>query len=151
MALRRPAKLREISNIPVILLTAKSEDTDKILGLTIGADDYVTKPLHPIEVGCTGQKSVAAIYHVGGDAHPKSQCDHDWRRVTLDDDSKRVTVDGDTVNLTPIEYSILHLLMQNAGKSLLLGQNLRTGVGGSCVWKFGFDGCCTYPAFAGEN
>ena len=109
------AKLREISNIPVILLTAKSEDTDKILGLTIGADDYVTKPFNPIEV-VARVKSQLRRYTMLGAMPTQNPSVITIGGVTLDDDSKRVTVDGDTVNLTPIEYSILHLLMQNAGK-----------------------------------
>lgn len=109
------AKLREVSNIPVILLTAKSEDTDKVLGLTIGADDYVTKPFNPLEV-VARVKSQLRRYTMLGSMPAQKASEITIGGVTLDDDSKRVTVDGETVNLTPIEYSILHLLMQNAGK-----------------------------------
>lgn len=109
------AKLREMSNIPVIFLTAKSEDTDKILGLTIGADDYVTKPFNPVEV-VARVKSQLRRYTMLGAMPAQKASVITIGGVTLDDDSKRVTVDGDAVSLTPIEYSILHLLMQNAGK-----------------------------------
>lgn len=109
------AQLRETSNIPVILLTAKSEDTDKILGLTIGADDYVTKPFNPVEV-VARVKSQLRRYTMLGSMPVQRPNVITIGGVTMDDDSKRVTVDGEPVALTPIEYSILQLLMQNAGK-----------------------------------
>lgn len=109
------AQLREISNIPVILLTAKSEDTDKVLGLTIGADDYITKPFNPVEV-VARVKSQLRRYTMLGSMPAQRPNAITIGGVTLDDDSKRVTVDGEPVALTPIEYSILHLLMENAGK-----------------------------------
>lgn len=108
-------RLREQSNIPVILLTAKSEDTDKVLGLTIGADDYVTKPFNPLEV-VARVKSQLRRYTLLGSMPPPRAAEITIGGVTLDDDSKRVTVDGEPVSLTPIEYSILHLLMQHPGK-----------------------------------
>ena len=111
-------KLREKSNIPVILLTAKSEDTDKVLGLTIGADDYITKPFNPMEV-MARVKSQLRRYTMLGSLQTEQV-----RRpkvltiggVMLDDESKSVQVDGEPVTLTPTEYSILKLLMQNAGQ-----------------------------------
>lgn len=109
------AQLREISNIPVILLTAKSEDTDKVLGLTIGADDYITKPFNPVEV-VARVKSQLRRYTLLGSMPAQRPNTITIGGVTLDDDSKRVTVDGEPVALTPIEYSILRLLMENAGK-----------------------------------
>ena len=109
------AQLRETSNIPVILLTAKSEDTDKILGLTIGADDYVTKPFNPVEV-VARVKSQLRRYTMLGSMPVQRPNVITIGGVTMDDDSKRVTVDGEPVALTPIEYSILQLLIQNAGK-----------------------------------
>ena len=106
------AKLREQSNIPVILLTAKSEDTDKVLGLTIGADDYVTKPFNPVEVVAQVKSQLRRYVMLGSMPAPQtSTCTIGG--IMLDDDSKRVTVDGEPVSLTPIEFSILHLLMQN--------------------------------------
>ena len=93
--------LREKSNIPVILLTAKSEDADKVLGLSIGADDYVTKPFNPMEVIARVRSQLRRYIMLGGMSGMEK---------------KSVTLDGEPVNLTPIEYSILKLLMENAGK-----------------------------------
>lgn len=109
------AKLREISNIPVILLTAKSEDTDKVLGLTIGADDYVTKPFNPLEV-VARVKSQLRRYTMLGAIPEKRASSITIGGIMLDDDSKQVTVDGEPVSLTPIEYNILYLLMRNPDK-----------------------------------
>ena len=97
-------RLREFSNVPVILLTAKSEDNDKILGLTAGADDYVTKPFNPIEVMARVKSQLRRFLQLGGGS----------RKVL--DDAKTVRLDGETVNLTPKEYDILRFLMQNPGK-----------------------------------
>lgn len=108
-------KLRERVNIPIILLTAKSEDTDKVLGLTIGADDYVTKPFNPVEVVARVKSQLRRYTLLGSMPEPKARA-VSIGGVTLDDDSKTVTVDGDPVALTPIEYSILRLLMKNAGR-----------------------------------
>lgn len=109
------AKLREEYNIPVILLTAKSEDTDKILGLTIGADDYVTKPFNPVEVVARVKSQIRRYTMLGAMPKPQSNV-LTFGGVSLDDDSKQVTIDGDIVNLTPLEFNILSLLMHNAGK-----------------------------------
>ena len=124
-------KLREKSNIPVILLTAKSEDTDKVLGLTIGADDYITKPFNPMEV-MARVKSQLRRYTMLGSLQTEQV-----RRpkvltiggVMLDDESKSVQVDGEPVTLTPTEYSILKLLMQNAGQVFSTAQIY------AVVWK----------------
>ncbi len=107
-------RLREAYNIPVILLTAKSEDTDKVLGLTIGADDYVTKPFSPMEVVARVKSQLRRYTTLG--SLPPAQHRLTIGGVSLDDESKTVTVDGEPVSLTPIEYSILHLLMKNAGR-----------------------------------
>lgn len=107
-------RLREAYNIPVILLTAKSEETDKVLGLTIGADDYVTKPFSPMEVVARVKSQLRRYTTLG--SLPPTQHQLTIGGVSLDDESKTVTVDGDPVSLTPIEYSILHLLMKNAGR-----------------------------------
>lgn len=108
------AKIREISNVPVILLTAKSEDNDKILGLNVEADDYITKPFNPLEVSARVRSQLrrylrlgsgvqeADIYTIGG--------------IEMKDSSKEVSVDGSPVALTPKEYDILKLLMANPGK-----------------------------------
>lgn len=106
--------IRERSNVPVILLSAKSEDKDKILGLNLGADDYITKPFNPVEVLARVRSQLRRYMQLGGGAKQSSQISIGG--VTIDDDSKSVTVDGDAVSLTPLEYDILCLLMQNAGK-----------------------------------
>lgn len=106
-------KLREISNIPVILLTAKSEDTDKILGLNVGADDYITKPFNPIEVIARVRSQLRRYIQLGGKAEEKTSLV--IGNIELDDKSKEVRVDGETVALTPTEFEILKLLMTNAG------------------------------------
>ena len=114
--IRATAKLRETENIPIIFLTAKSEDADKILGLNIGADDYVTKPFNPIEV-LARVKSQLRRYTMLGGKNGEEQ-DHLLRigAVAMDDQAKAVTVDGEPVNLTPLEYNILRLLMKNPGR-----------------------------------
>ena len=107
------ARIREESNVPVILLTAKSEDTDKILGLNLGADDYVTKPFNPVELLARVRSQLRRYLQLGG-----SQKQDSLRMggVELDDRSKQVSVDGEPVSLTPTEYDILKLLLQNPGR-----------------------------------
>jgi len=119
--IRATLKIREYSSIPIIILSAKSEDTDKILGLNIGADDYICKPFNPLELvarvksnlrrytslgSLTGENK--AIYQVGG--------------LVLNDDTKQVTVDDEPVKMTPIEYNILLLLMKNQGRGFSINQ-----------------------------
>lgn len=119
--IRATLKIREYSSIPIIILSAKSEDTDKILGLNIGADDYICKPFNPLELvarvksnlrrytslgSLTGENK--AIYQVGG--------------LALNDDTKQVTVDDEPVKMTPIEYNILLLLMKNQGRVFSINQ-----------------------------
>lgn len=120
--IRATLKIREKKNMPIIILTAKSEDADKILGLNVGADDYMTKPFNPLELtarvksqlrrytqlGSTIDKSNQAVYAVGG--------------LSIDDEQKEVTVDGEPVRLTPIEYNILLLLVKNQGKVFSIDQ-----------------------------
>ena len=109
-------RLRETSNVPVILLTAKSEDTDKILGLNLGADDYVTKPFNPVEVLARVKSQLRRYLQLGGGAvKPTSLA---IGGIAMDDRTKEVTLDGDPVSLTPREYEILKLLMQNPGTVL---------------------------------
>ncbi len=106
-------RLREFSNIPVILLTAKSEDSDKILGLNVGADDYVTKPFNPVEVLARVRSQLRRYLQLGaGLVRPASIV---IGGIELDDSAKTVTVDGEPVALTPKEYDILRFLMTNAG------------------------------------
>ena len=105
-------RIREFSNIPIILLTAKSETEDMVLGLNVGADDYITKPFVPVEV-LARVRSQLRRYAMLGSAEAS---DLTVGSVTLNDRTKTVTVDGDPVSLTPIEYAILHLLMKNPGR-----------------------------------
>ena len=107
-------KLRESSNVPVILLTAKSEDSDKILGLTVGADDYITKPFNPAEVTARVRSQLRRYMQLGGGAPKKTN--FAIGGIELDDDAKTVRVDGDELALTPKEYDILKLLMSSPGK-----------------------------------
>lgn len=107
------AKIRARSNIPVILLTAKSEDTDKILGLNVGADDYITKPFNPLEVSARVRSQLRRYLHLGGGA---AQTSITIGGIELDDSAKSVTVDGAPVSLTRTEYEILHLLMKSPGR-----------------------------------
>ncbi len=120
--IRATAKLRESRNIPIILLTAKGEDADKILGLNIGADDYITKPFNPIEV-IARVKSQLRRYTTLGGQH-KEETSQVLRNggIAIDDGAKSVTVDGEPVSLTPIEYNILLLLMKNPGRVFSTGQ-----------------------------
>ena len=109
------AELRRTSNVPVILLTAKSEDTDKVLGLNLGADDYVTKPFNPIEVLARVKSQLRRYVTFSGSFGERDdvlQCDG----LVINNTTKEVLVDGEPVRLTPIEYKILHLLMQNQGR-----------------------------------
>lgn len=107
-------KLREEHNVPIILLTAKSEDTDKILGLNIGADDYITKPFNPVEVIARVKSQLRRYITLGG--QEKKECALQNGGIILDDGTKEVTADGEPVNLTPIEYNILKLLMEHPGR-----------------------------------
>ena len=109
------AKIREISNAPIILLTAKSETEDKVLGLNVGADDYITKPFVPVEV-LARVRSQLRRYAQLGSRPVTAQNELTIGGITLDDRTKSVMVEGEMVSLTPTEYAILHLLMQNPGK-----------------------------------
>ena len=106
--------IRETNNIPVIMLSAKSEDTDKILGLNVGADDYITKPFNPIEVNARVRSALRRFFNLGGVV--KAENVLSVGSVTLDDFTKTVTADGEEVTLTPKEFDILKLLMQSPGK-----------------------------------
>ena len=115
------AKLRETENIPIIFLTAKGEDADKILGLNIGADDYVTKPFNPLELTAR-VKSQLRRYTKLGTAAGENQKVYQTGGLVINDDLKEVTVDGEPVKLTPIEYNILRLLVKNQGKVFSINQ-----------------------------
>ena len=108
------ARIRERSNVPVIFLTAKGEDTDKVLGLNLGADDYVTKPFNPVEL-LARVRSQLRRYMQLGSAAPRGRL-LTAGGLCLDDEKKEVTLDGESVSLTPTEYEILRLLMQNPGR-----------------------------------
>lgn len=107
-------EIRKISNVPIILLTAKGEDTDKILGLTVGADDYITKPFHPIELQARVKSQLRRYTQLGSAV--KKQDTLRIGGIELDDLTKQVMLDGEEVALTPTEYDILKLLMENPGK-----------------------------------
>lgn len=107
-------KIRESSNVPVILLTAKGEDTDKVLGLNVGADDYITKPFNPVEMLARVRSQLRRYMQLGGGAVREDVLRNGG--ISLDDKSKEVTVDGEPVSLTPTEYDILKFLMQHPGE-----------------------------------
>ncbi len=108
------ARLREQYNIPIILLTAKGEDSDKVLGLNIGADDYITKPFSPVEVLARVRSQLRRYTNLGG--MQKKEDHFVLGGVDMDDEAKTVTVDGEPVSLPPIEYNILRLLIQSPGR-----------------------------------
>ncbi len=107
-------RIREEKNIPIIILSAKSEDTDKILGLQVGADDYVTKPFNPMELVARVKSQLRRYVTLGTFEGIKKVID--LNGLTIDKELKEVTVQGDPVKLTPIEYKIVELLMTNAGR-----------------------------------
>lgn len=115
--IRTTLKIREQSSVPIIILSAKGEDNDKILGLNIGADDYITKPFNPLEL-VARVKSQLRRYTQLGNIGEARDSEHIFRNggLVINDDTKEVTVDGELVKLTPIEYNILLLLVKNAGK-----------------------------------
>ena len=107
------ARIREFSNVPILLLTAKSETEDKVLGLNVGADDYITKPFVPVEVLARVRSALRRYANFG---KPREQGVLTVGSISLDDRTKSVAVDGEPVNLTPIEYGILKLLMESPGR-----------------------------------
>lgn len=127
------AEIRKTSNVPIILLTAKSEDCDKILGLNLGADDYITKPFNPIEVIARVNSQLRRYMRLGGSSLSRNVLTSGG--LELDDEQKEVTVDGEKINLTPIEYEILKLLLQNKGKVFSPKEIYRR------VWKDDPTGC----------
>lgn len=119
--IRATLKIREYSSIPIIILSAKSEDTDKILGLNIGADDYICKPFNPLEL-VARVKSNLRRYTSLGSLNSDSKQVYQVGGLVLNDDTKQVTVDDEPVKMTPIEYNILLLLMKNQGKVFSINQ-----------------------------
>ena len=114
-------KIREFSSVPIIFLSAKSEDTDKILGLNMGADDYITKPFNPLEL-VARVKSNLRRYTQLGSLNDENNALYQVGGLCMNDDTKEVTVDGEPVKLTPIEYNILFLLVKNQGKVFSIDQ-----------------------------
>ena len=109
-------KVRETSSIPIIMLSAKGEDNDKILGLNVGADDYITKPYNPLELVARVKSQLRRYTQLGNIGEAQSDSVYTCGGLVMNDDTKEVTVDGNPVKLTPIEYNILLLLVKNAGK-----------------------------------
>ena len=119
--IRATLKIREYSSIPIIMLSAKSEDTDKILGLNIGADDYISKPFNPLEL-VARVKSNLRRYTSLGSLNVENKAIYQVGGLMINDDTKVVTVDGEQVKMTPIEYNILLLLMKNQGRVFSINQ-----------------------------
>ena len=119
--IRATLKIRENSSIPIIMLSAKSEDTDKILGLNIGADDYITKPFNPLEL-VARVKSNLRRYTSLGSLNVESKAIYQVGGLVINDDTKQVTVDDEPVKMTPIEYNILLLLVKNQGRVFSIDQ-----------------------------
>jgi DNA-binding response OmpR family regulator len=120
------ARIREKSNVPVIMLTAKSEDTDKVLGLNIGADDYVTKPFNPVELQARVRSQLRRYMELGGNAVTTTPDIIAIGGIELCDSTKKVSLDGNEVPLTPTEFDILKLLMANSGKVFSPAQIYKT-------------------------
>ena len=128
-------KIREKQNIPIIILSAKSEDSDKVLGLQIGADDYVTKPFNPLELIARVKSQLRRYVTLGTYEGATKQID--LHGLTLDEDAKHVCINGEAVKLTPIEYKIVDLLMKNAGRVFSINEIYEL------VWK--------EPSYNAEN
>lgn len=135
--MRATELIRETQNIPIIMLSAKSEDVDKIAGLTVGADDYVTKPFQPAELMARVRSQLRRYTMLGGMQQTRKTKQLVTGGLIIDDDSKQVTVDGEPVNLTPTEYNILHYLTEHAGQVFSIPQIYEA------VWK--------EPAYRAEN
>lgn len=120
--IRATLKIREENNIPIIILSAKSEDADKILGLNVGADDYVTKPFNLLELVARVKSQLRRYTQLGSTAQPAGEKIYATGGLMINDDLKEVTVDGESVKLTPIEYNILLLLVRNQGKVFSIDQ-----------------------------
>lgn len=120
--IRATLKIRENMSLPIIILSAKSEDADKILGLNIGADDYMTKPFNPLELVARVKSQLRRYTQLGSTAKSDNQSEFRTGGLVIRDDLKEVTVDGEKVKLTPIEYNILLLLVKNQGKVFSINQ-----------------------------
>ena len=120
--IRATLKIREKHNIPIIILSAKSEDADKILGLNIGADDYITKPFNPLELVSRVKSHLRRYMQLGSTTIKESEAIYTVGGLAINDDLKEVTVDGEQVKLTPIEYNILLLLVKHHCKVFSIDQ-----------------------------
>ena len=120
--IRATLKIREKHNIPIIILSAKSEDADKILGLNIGADDYITEPFNPLELVARVKSHLRRYMQLGSTTIKESEAIYTVGGLAINDDLKEVTVDGEQVKLTPIEYNILLLLVKHQGKVFSIDQ-----------------------------
>ena len=120
--IRATLKIREKYSIPIIILSAKSEDVDKILGLNVGADDYVTKPFNPLELVARVKSQLRRYTQLGGTQNNSQDRIYVSGGLKINDDLKEVSVDGESVRLTPIEYNILLLLMKNQGRVFSINQ-----------------------------
>ena len=120
--IRATRKIRETSSVPIIMLSAKSEDVDKILGLNIGADDYITKPFNPLDLIARVKSQLRRYTQLGNLATEEKEAVYVCGGLVVNDDLKTVTVDGEPVKLTPIEYNILVLLIKNQGKVFSIEQ-----------------------------
>lgn len=120
--IRATRKIRETSSVSIIMLSAKSEDVDKILGLNIGADDYITKPFNPLELIARVKSQLRRYTQLGNLATEEKEAVYVCGGLVVNDDMKTVTVDGEPVKLTPIEYNILVLLIKNQGKVFSIEQ-----------------------------
>lgn len=119
--IRATLKIREENALPIIILSAKSEDADKILGLNVGADDYVTKPFNPLELMARVKSQLRRYTQLGAMTEKKANV-YKTGGLEIDDDRKEVMVDGEVVKLTPIEYHILLLLVKNQGRVFSINQ-----------------------------
>lgn len=133
--IRATLKIREKHNIPIIILSAKSEDADKILGLNIGADDYITKPFNPLELVARVKSHLRRYMQLGSTAIKESEAIYTVGGLAINDDLKEVTVDGEPVKLTPIEYNILLLLVKHQGKVFSIDQIYEN------IWNENAGGC----------
>lgn len=129
--------IRKEKNIPIIMLSAKSEDYDKIIGLNVGADDYITKPFNPLELVARVKSQLRRFTSLGSLDNMEGEDVYISGGLVIDDTEKTVTVDGEQVAVTPTEFGILKLLTQNAGKVFSIDQIYEQ------VWK--------EPAFSPEN
>ena len=133
--IRATLKIREENPLPIIILSAKSEDADKILGLNVGADDYVTKPFNPLELVARVKSQLRRYTRLGAAIPVENAHIYETGGLSINDDLKEVRVDGDVVKLTPIEYNILLLLMKNQGRDVYKRQALVSGI------AYGFSEC----------